>query len=74
VVISIRRLRLIDVMQASPHVVRCVGIGAVMSAAFLIFASAVIDRDNDTLQKTPVLCVISSQKTWITNIMISKPR
>lgn len=30
---------LIDVMQASPHKVRCVGIGAVMSAAFLIFAS-----------------------------------
>jgi ATP-dependent Clp protease protease subunit len=30
---------LIDVMRASPHVVRCVGIGAVMSAAFLIFAS-----------------------------------
>ena len=31
---------LIDVMKASPHVVRCIGIGAVMSAAFLIFASA----------------------------------
>lgn len=30
---------LIDVMQASPHVIRCIGIGAVMSAAFLIFAS-----------------------------------
>lgn len=30
---------LIDVMKASPHVVRCIGIGAVMSAAFLIFAS-----------------------------------
>jgi len=30
---------LIDVMQASPHKLRCVGIGAVMSAAFLIFAS-----------------------------------
>ena len=30
---------LIDVMQASPHTVRCVGIGAVMSAAFLIFSS-----------------------------------
>lgn len=30
---------LIDVMQSSPHVIRCVGIGAVMSAAFLIFAS-----------------------------------
>lgn len=30
---------LIDVMRASPHVIRCVGIGAVMSAAFLIFAS-----------------------------------
>jgi ATP-dependent Clp protease protease subunit len=30
---------LIDIMQASPHVVRCIGIGAVMSAAFLIFAS-----------------------------------
>lgn len=30
---------LIDVMQASPHVVRCVGIGAVMSAAFLIFSA-----------------------------------
>ncbi len=31
--------RLIDVMRASPHVIRCIGIGAVMSAAFLIFAS-----------------------------------
>ena len=30
---------LIDVMQSSPHVIRCVGIGAVMSAGFLIFAS-----------------------------------
>jgi ATP-dependent Clp protease protease subunit len=30
---------LIDVMQSSPHVIRCIGIGAVMSAAFLIFAS-----------------------------------
>jgi ATP-dependent Clp protease, protease subunit len=30
---------LIDVMRASPHVVRCIGIGAVMSAAFLVFAS-----------------------------------
>jgi ATP-dependent Clp protease, protease subunit len=30
---------LIDVMQVSPHRIRCVGIGAVMSAAFLIFAS-----------------------------------
>lgn len=30
---------LIDVMRASPHVVRCIGIGSVMSAAFLIFAS-----------------------------------
>lgn len=30
---------LIDIMRASPHVIRCVGIGAVMSAAFLIFAS-----------------------------------
>jgi ATP-dependent Clp protease protease subunit len=30
---------LIDVMKASPHVIRCIGIGAVMSAAFLIFAS-----------------------------------
>jgi ATP-dependent Clp protease protease subunit len=30
---------LIDIMQASPHIVRCIGIGAVMSAAFLIFAS-----------------------------------
>ena len=30
---------LIDVMRSSPHVVRCIGIGAVMSAAFLIFAS-----------------------------------
>lgn len=30
---------LIDVMQASPHTIRCVGIGAVMSAAFLIFSS-----------------------------------
>lgn len=31
---------LIDVMQASPHVVRCIGVGSVMSAAFLIFAAA----------------------------------
>jgi ATP-dependent Clp protease protease subunit len=31
---------LIDVMQASPHVVRCIGIGSVMSAAFLVFAAA----------------------------------
>ncbi len=31
---------LIDVMRSSPHEVRCIGIGAVMSAAFLIFASA----------------------------------
>lgn len=30
---------LIDVMKASPHVVRCIGIGAVMSAAFLIFSA-----------------------------------
>ena len=30
---------LIDVMQASPHIVRCVGIGSVMSAAFLIFSA-----------------------------------
>lgn len=30
---------LIDVMRASPHVVRCIGIGSIMSAAFLIFAS-----------------------------------
>jgi ATP-dependent Clp protease protease subunit len=30
---------LIDIMRASPHVVRCVGIGSIMSAAFLIFAS-----------------------------------
>jgi len=30
---------LIDVMRSSPHVVRCIGIGAVMSSAFLIFAS-----------------------------------
>jgi len=30
---------LIDIMRASPHVVRCIGIGSVMSAAFLIFAS-----------------------------------
>jgi len=30
---------LIDVMQASPHVIRCIGIGAVMSAAFLIFSA-----------------------------------
>lgn len=33
-------LGLIDVMQSSPHVVRCIGIGSVMSAAFLIFAAA----------------------------------
>jgi len=31
---------LIDIMKASPHVIRCIGIGAVMSAAFMIFASA----------------------------------
>jgi ATP-dependent Clp protease protease subunit len=31
---------LIDIMQASPHVIRCVGIGSVMSAAFLIFSAA----------------------------------
>jgi ATP-dependent Clp protease protease subunit len=30
---------LIDVMRASPHEIRCIGVGAVMSAAFLIFAS-----------------------------------
>jgi ATP-dependent Clp protease protease subunit len=30
---------LIDVMRSSPHVIRCIGMGAVMSAAFLIFAS-----------------------------------
>jgi ATP-dependent Clp protease protease subunit len=30
---------LIDVMRASPHVVRCIGIGSVMSAAFLIFSA-----------------------------------
>jgi ATP-dependent Clp protease, protease subunit len=30
---------LIDVMRSSSHIVRCVGIGAVMSAAFLIFSS-----------------------------------
>jgi ATP-dependent Clp protease protease subunit len=30
---------LIDVMRSSPHVIRCVGIGAIMSAAFLIFSS-----------------------------------
>jgi ATP-dependent Clp protease, protease subunit len=30
---------LIDVMRNSPHVVRTIGVGAVMSAAFLIFAS-----------------------------------
>jgi len=30
---------LIDVMQSSHHTIRCIGIGAVMSAAFLIFAS-----------------------------------
>ena len=29
---------LIDVMRSSPHVIRCIGMGAVMSAAFLIFA------------------------------------
>jgi ATP-dependent Clp protease protease subunit len=29
---------LIDVMRSSPHVIRTIGIGAVMSAAFLIFA------------------------------------
>lgn len=30
---------LIDLMKASPHTIRCIGIGSVMSAAFLIFAS-----------------------------------
>jgi ATP-dependent Clp protease protease subunit len=30
---------LIDVMRTSPHTVQCIGLGAVMSAAFLIFAS-----------------------------------
>ena len=30
---------LIDVMKASPHTIRIIGLGAVMSAAFLIFAS-----------------------------------
>lgn len=30
---------LIDVMKASPHTIRVIGLGAVMSAAFLIFAS-----------------------------------
>lgn len=30
---------LIDVMRSSPHIVRCIGVGAVMSAAFLIFSS-----------------------------------
>lgn len=29
---------LIDVMRSSPHIIRTIGIGAVMSAAFLIFA------------------------------------
>jgi len=32
-------LALIDVMKSSPHAIRTVGIGAVMSAAFLIFTS-----------------------------------
>ena len=31
-------LALIDVMRSSPHIIRTIGIGAVMSAAFLIFA------------------------------------
>jgi ATP-dependent Clp protease protease subunit len=31
---------LIDLMRSSPHVIRCIGMGAVMSAAFLIFAAA----------------------------------
>lgn len=31
-------LALIDVMRNSPHIIRTIGIGAVMSAAFLIFA------------------------------------
>jgi ATP-dependent Clp protease protease subunit len=30
---------LIDVIHTSPHTIKCVGLGAVMSAAFLIFAS-----------------------------------
>lgn len=30
---------LIDLMRASPHTIQCIGIGAVMSAAFLIFAA-----------------------------------
>ena len=32
-------LALIDVMKSSPHAIRTLGIGAVMSAAFLIFTS-----------------------------------
>lgn len=32
-------LGLIDVMQSSPHVVQCIGIGSIMSAAFLIFSA-----------------------------------
>lgn len=31
-------LALIDVMRNSPHIIRTIGVGAVMSAAFLIFA------------------------------------
>ncbi len=30
---------LIDIMQSSNHPIRCIGIGSVMSAAFMIFAS-----------------------------------
>lgn len=30
---------LIDILKASPHTIQCIGLGAVMSAAFLIFAS-----------------------------------
>jgi ATP-dependent Clp protease protease subunit len=46
---------LIDVMRASPHVVRCIGIGAVMSAAFLIFASG--DREQRYAAKnTSFMC------------------
>jgi ATP-dependent Clp protease protease subunit len=30
---------LIDIMRASPHIIRTVGIGAVMSSAFLIFSA-----------------------------------
>ena len=46
---------LIDIMRASPHTIRCIGIGSVMSAAFLIFASG--DRGHRYASKnTSFMC------------------